>query len=282
MKTRNTNRFAITRWLAAVFAGLFLFAASAADLTVIDLQHRRADEVIPILRPLVGSDVALSGIDYKLLVRGNGADVARIRDALSVIDRAPKQLLVSVRYSGSPARNDSNIGVGGTVDNRGAQVVVRGGTTISTASDDSISSVRVLEGNGARIATGQSVPVVTPIIMTSQSGNQSASAAVVLGTATDYREISSGFNVMPRVNGDRVLLDIAARQERPADLGSGSATVQRASTTISGRLGEWIELGGVSSSTSEQRSGVSIGSGSQRITTQSDQRSIAVKVELVQ
>jgi len=102
------------------------------------------------------------------------------------------------------------------------------------------------------------------------------------GVAMEYRELSSGFDVLPRLNGDRVLLDIATQQERTTDQGRAATAMQRASTTVAGRLGEWIELGGVTSSLSEQSSGVSLSGGASRVSTQSDQRTIAVKVEQVE
>jgi type II secretory pathway component GspD/PulD (secretin) len=260
--------------------------ARAADLTVIDLHNRTAEEMLPILKPLVGPDVALSGIDYKLLVRGDGSEVARVREALAVLDKAPRQLLISVRYDGQPQNKATDVGVAGTINNDGSQIAVRGKSTLHTASDSNVSTVRVLEGNGAHISTGQSVPVVAALMLPSRGGRQN----VVAGMTTDYRELTSGFDVLPRVNGDRVVLDISTQQERAADVGQvnsgqsighSSAVVQRATTTIAGRIGEWIELGGVTSSITEQRTGISTGGASHRLSTQSDQRTIAVKVEQV-
>ncbi len=256
---------------------LAAFRVSAAELTIIDLKHRTADEVLPVLRPLVGSDVSLSGADYKLLVRGDAREIARVREALAVLDRAQRQLMISVRYDASPQNNVGELGVTGTASQRGSQIVVRGGTTTSTMRDNNVSSVRVLEGNAAHIATGQSVPVVTAVMLPSRSGRHPVGA----GAITDYRELTSGFNVVPRVNGDRVMLDISTQEQRATDLGSGSATVQRTTSTIAGQLGEWIELGGVTSSISEQSTSVGIGGGTRRVNTQSDQRTIAVKVEQV-
>lgn len=272
---------------SSLFAALVLclqaLSAGAADLAIIDLQHRSAAEVLPVLRPLVGADVALSGTDYKLIVRGNPADVARIREALAVIDRAPKQLLVSVRYTGSPnsntsefsagaLRNRSNTANGESANER--QIIAHGGVTTSTASDSNVSSVRVLEGNGAHIATGQSVPVITAYRVS--SGNRPGA-----GIAADYRELTTGFDVLPRVNGARIMLDISTQQQSTTDLSSSSAAVHYTTTTIAGRLGEWIELGGVASSFTEQGVNVNANGGTRRTTTQSDQRTVMVKVEQV-
>jgi type II secretory pathway component GspD/PulD (secretin) len=155
---------------------------------------------------------------------------------------------------------------------------VRAETSTRTATDSNVSSVRVLEGNGAHISTGQSVPLVTAALWAPRSNHQSG----VAGVTMDYHEFTSGFDVLPRINGDRVILDISTQQERTTNSGQGSAAVQRATTTLSGRLGEWIELGGVTSSGYEQSTGIGIGGGVHSTTTQRDQRTIEVKVEQVE
>jgi hypothetical protein len=55
---------------------------------------------------------------------------------------------------------------------------------------------------------------------------------------TVVQELTSGFDVIPRVSGDRVQVEVAQQRETPA-------SYQRATTTASGRLGEWFELGSV-------------------------------------
>jgi type II secretory pathway component GspD/PulD (secretin) len=250
-----------------------IITATAAELVFIDLRNRTAEELLPILRPMAGS-ASLSGADYKLFVRGEPADVARIREMLAVLDKAPQQLMVSVRYSTSAQKNHTDIRGAGTISNQGSNVALSGKAVRSTADDGTTASVRVLEGNGAHISTGQSVPVVSSFLVASRNGKGGTT-----GFATDYRELSTGFNVVPRVNGDRVVLEISAQQQNLSGNGAGSASTQRTTTTLAGKIGEWIELGGVDDSFDEQRSGVGIAGGSQRTATRSDRRAIAVKVE---
>jgi hypothetical protein len=67
---------------------------------------------------------------------------------------------------------------------------------------------------------------------------------------TQYRDVDSGFYVTPRVHGDSVTLEISAANDRVVDPATGASSIQRVQTVVSGRLGEWIELG----ATGEQRS----------------------------
>ena len=258
------------KFVATAFLALLLARDGvAAELTVIDLRNRTATELMPVLQPLV-PQATLTGMDYKLFVRGSDDDLARVREALAVLDRAPRQLLVSVRYAAMPSQRQDTLGVSGTVSNRGAQIVVGGQTTTRTASDANVSSVRVLEGNAAHIATGQSIPVVTAMLITPRA------AAQELG----YRDLASGFTVLPRVSDTRVILEITTQQERAVD-SSGNVGVQRAATTLTGALDQWIELGHIGESGQSKQTVLGVGAVSST-TTASDQRSFAVKVTVVE
>ena len=70
------------------------------------------------------------------------------------------------------------------------------------------------------------------------------------------RDIVSGFYAIPRVNGDTVFLEISTQRDTPGNFGPGSANVNRTSSTVQGKLGQWIEIGGVSQSSSSESSGI--------------------------
>ena len=148
--------------------------------------------------------------------------------------------------------------------------------TRSLNDDRNTQSVQVLEGNSAFINFGQSVAVP----------QQQVTRTIVGGTVVDrvssgveYRDVKSGFYVLPRLSGDMVTLDINPQRDTLAapeqNLPQGSVNIQRAATTVAGRLGEWIELGGITQSVSNQQSMIL---GSTRETS-SDNRRILVKVE---
>ena len=244
-------------------------ARSAEPLTIIDLRNRTAEEVLPVLRPLAGPDVSISGVDYRLLVRGSPDAIAQIREAVAVLDRAQRQLRVSVRYLTEADRANSGVRI--NADN--GAVSVGAGSSVRTAADAAVSSVQVLEGTSASISDGASTPIVTAAW--SGTRPRGGSTGAVLG----YRETTSGFTVTPRVNGDRVFLDIASQQQRIAGSANAGASAQSIVTTLSGKFGEWIELGGVSESGSAASNDVAPTGGSLRVGTQSDRRTIEVKVD---
>ena len=257
------------RPLAWVLLSVYLIACPvpAQSLEVIDLKYRTAAEVIPILQPLLEQGGALTGQDYKLFVRASPANVRQLRTALAQIDRKPNQLVVSVRRSTQQEMEHERAQVSGTVSNRGGEVSVH--ATDSDAHDrrDGVASVQVIEGSSAFISSGSDVPIVTAV---AAGGGRRPWAAA----ATDYRNVSSGFVVTPRVNGQTVVLDIEQQDQRVVN---GNVQTQHLTTQVSGTLGEWIQLGGISESASTQQRGIL----SRQYSTQSDERSIWLKVQSV-
>jgi hypothetical protein len=108
--------------------------------------------------------------------------------------------------------------------------------------------LRVSEGSAAFIATGADAPETYRHFSAGVGGVQQT-----LGTA--YRPHRSGFYAAPRITGERVSLDISPFAEHP-DAVSGDYSVQNAVTRLTGRLGEWIEVGGVTQAADENRQAI--------------------------
>jgi type II secretory pathway component GspD/PulD (secretin) len=267
--------------LAAIVLALagsgFATPSLAQSLEIIDLHNRTAQEVIPVLQPILEPGGALSGQDYKLFVRASAANVAQLRAVLAQIDRPSRQLLVSVRVGSSQEIERDQAAVSGTVRTGDASVsvnepprsssgvAVQATSAASRSNGEGISSVQVMEGNSAFIATGTDVPVVTAIA--GGVGRRSWVAG-----ATEYRGLSSGFVVTPRVNGGQVVLAI---EQHSDNLRGGAIETQQLTTQVAGALGRWILLGGVNES---EATGGSTILGRQ-YATRSDARTIWVKVE---
>ena len=264
-------------WLALLLCSL-VAAVGAQSLEVIDLKHRRAEELIPVLQPLLEPGGALTGQDYKLFVRASATNVAQLRQALAQLDRQPRQLFVSVRRSTQQEIEREGASVAGTVRSGDAAVAVNeprrssSGVTVR-ATDDStndrsvgVASVQVLEGNAAFISSGTSVPIVTAV---AGGGGRRPWAAA----ASSYRNVGSGFLVTPRVANTEVVLEIEQQDEQ---LRNGNIRTQSLSTQVRGPIGAWLALGDISESSRSTRSGTL----SREYATRADQRSIWVKVEL--
>lgn len=210
---------------------LLLFALSAhaqQSLEVIALRHRTADQVLDTLRPLVEPGGTLTGQGNQLIVRVSPANLAEIRRALDVIDRPQRRLQVSVRFDDALEASRRDLEVGGSVGNRGARIEGRAQDTQRSLNERVDQRVQTLDGGRATIFTGQSRPVRQRQLIQTPAG-------VVSQEVTVVQETTSGFEVVPRVSGNRVTMAIYSSR-------AGGTT---ASSTASGPLGEWFELGSV-------------------------------------
>lgn len=239
--------------------------AQAQSLEIIDLKYRTAPEVIPVLQPLVEPGGALSGADYKLFVRASAANVAQLKRALAQIDKEPRQLTVSVRRATRQTIEHEAIGGTAVISNQGSRVTVHATDGSVSGQDSSVSSVLVMEGGSAFISTGQSVPFVTAV---AAGGRRPWAAA-----STTYRDVSSGFLVTPRINADRVTLDISQQAQQMRG-NSSTIQTQNIDTQVTGAIGQWIALGGVSESAQTQGSGIA----SHRYATQDSDVQVWVRV----
>lgn len=234
------------------FLMLVLFVVPAAlaqgTLEVILLRHRTVEQVLPVLRPLLESGGALSGQFNQLIVRTSPDNLAQIRAALDAIDQPARRLTISVRFDSAQDAARSGVQTDARISNRGSSADIRIQDSRSSLDERVDQRMQVLEGGQAYISTGES---------------------------RIYGQAGTGFAVMPRISGSNVTLDIATQQE--AFTRGGAIQGQRAVTTVSGRLGEWIELGGSGGTRVREESGILLS----RETRTADGRRIWVKVEEV-
>jgi len=271
--------------------------AQNSVLEVIALKYRTAEQVMPALKPLLAKDGTMSGLQNQLIIRTSLSSIADIKRALATIDAVPRRLMITVRQDAAVDRDRTTAEVSGRVAQGNATVIASGGgdgggvaemrrgddvlrgridNTRSLTTDNSTQTLQVLEGNSAFIRTGQSVLVpqqqVTRTVINGRIVEQFAGLS-------EYRDVMTGFYALPRLAGDRVTLEISPQRDTlvnpEQNLPPGSVNVQRAATTVSGRIGEWIELGGVVQGVANQQS-VMLGSTRE---TSSDNRRILLKVD---
>lgn len=282
----------------------FSMIAYANELEIINLKHRSAAELIPIIRPLLGSDEMVSGMNYQLILRASPRNIEQIKGLLDSIDTMPRRLKITVMQdvdsetaarltevsgslgmgrnarllvpAGVNAGSGASVSIGQGQDSVNARII----STRSLESDHNTQQLRVMEGNRARVASGQSVPVPQRQVVQTPWGTQ-------VTDTTQYQEVSSGFYVLPRVNGDQVTLEVSTQNDSLApnqvtvpnqNTGGYPVTrIQNTSSTVSGRLGEWINLGGLG-----QQGGLDHSTLNSRSSSHiNEQRNVLIKVEEV-
>jgi hypothetical protein len=236
--------------IVALLLGLLAVPAATSDeaVEILSLRYRTADEVLPVLEPLVEGRGAITGSGTQIFVRASAARIAEVKRALATLDTRPRDLWVSVRQASHRERSRT---FGG-----------------STSRDSAVQGVRTLDGRPAEITIGRDVAV------------HERGAVVTLGglAIVDdvwFETLGTGFSVIPRLLGERFSIDIVTRH---APAGERPRTEHELRTSVQGELGTWIEIGHVLEEHAQKRSGLLLERRSQSRGT----HSVEVKVELVE
>ena len=282
------------RFLQLIALVLLASAVLAESVSTIELQNRPAEEVIPIVEPMLGADDAISGQGFKIFLRSSPATLARVREMVAVLDKPAKVLQVSV-FQGSERElgslgvsahvqvesGDASVEVGAERDNEDAaggsvtyrtgkgSVKVNGISTQESLRDSPIHQPRVTKGTEAYIETGERIPY---FLGTAWRGDRTFAGSI------EYKDAMTGFYVLPRVRGDNVILEVNPYKSSRLDSGEDSFDTQSAGTTVTGRLGQWILVGGVTEQLERSQSTT----GTTVATENSRNTGIWIKADLVQ
>lgn len=247
-------------------------------IEVFELQARPLEEILPVIRPFAGPNGTVTGMGNSLVVSAAPARIREIRQLLTRLDRPPHRLLISVGNQGDSSARSSGYSASADIRVGDAQVGINSpGLPVddyrarlrlhdrnSQGARNSSYRVQALEGQPAFIRSGVRVPYY---------GKQYYPYP---RHTLQWQDVSSGFYVVPRLTGDTVTLEIQQHDDRPGRA-HGTIATQRAATVVRGRLGEWLELGGIDSG-SEQRLG---GLGQSRNAQASSTQQIQVRVECI-
>ena len=235
------NRRRLIHLAAGALLAPLAMQAHAQGLEIIRLRYRTVDQVLPVLQPLLEPGGTLSGHSGQLFLRASPANADEIKRVLETLDRPSRRLQISVRFDQNTSAASRNLAIGGTLGSQGSRIELSAQDAAGRSNERVDQRLQVVEGGRGVIFAGQSVDAV---------------------------DRASGFIVVPRLSGGMVQLEVSAQRQ-------AGDSFNQASSTVSGRLGEWFELGGTSSSLSQQGRGIASGARS----SGADARGIWVKVE---
>lgn len=233
-------------------------AAARPAMEVLPLENRSAEEVLPALQELLEPGATLTGSGNQLFLRASPRNRDEIKRALKALDTATRRLAIYVSQDRDGRGNDSGAG--------------QAWGTRSARAERGNQMVQTVDGGQAFIQVGRSLPVPLRQIVVGPGG-------AVASETTVYRDLGQGFYAQPKVKGQRVTVEITQQAESANPrYGHGGSDYQRLSTTVSGKLGEWMQLGGTGASAapaSDRRgNGFSVSTAEVK-----DNRSLWLKVE---
>ncbi|WP_342631266.1 secretin N-terminal domain-containing protein [Marinobacter alkaliphilus] len=259
--TERMTHSITTSLLALVFA-LFSTLALAQESRVYQLNNRTSADVANQIKELYQqAPVSISARGQQLVVRGEPGLLDEIGTLIESIDVPPVQMRISVRYRQDIGGKQSGGGV--TIsDNRADANVER--RTISTNSSTERQLV-VQDGQSAHITSGN----VRTLPFAVQGGRNPAAIL-------EQVETRSGFIVTPQAISDQTVeLNIVSFEEDPASI-QGYET-EALMTIRRVEPGQWVSLGGTSTSQSHRQDGITY-----RVTgNRSENQSVDVKVDIL-
>ena len=259
-------------------------AASAMITESFSLRHRPAEDLLPLVKPFLHPDGAITGSGYKIILKTTGSNLEQLKEIISELDVKLKTLQISISTDSKvfekqqqiSVTNDSGAmpgtsspGVQKIIVDKGAKhkVTTRVFSTDTRTNQPAAQHIRLLEGQWAMIRTGKAVPY------TERKTNPD-------GTITEtlhYQKRSSGFRVRAHTNGDIVYLTLRPDIEHASEEGGGQTVYQNIDTSITTYLNKWVEIGGSSIKSESSSQGLS-----HRTQRQHElERGMFVKVELI-
>ena len=240
------------------------------SLQIIDLKNRPADEVIPVIKPMLKPNDAITGTGFQLFIRTDANTLEEVTRLLQVMDKAPRNLIIKVRNNIDSSSKSTDFNTSGNYEigddvkvvvgdrppkDKGTKVRIN--NTKNRSKNNTEHMIRVIEGGQAFITAGEIRPYEHRTIIRHRHG-------VSVYDSVDYQDITSGFYVTPRLTGNgNVSLQVQPHYRNASDDYSftsdsyrGTVDVQEASTTVQAKLGEWIQIGGVDTDATSKDSGI--------------------------
>jgi len=250
--------------LSATFFCLLLSTTAVLAeqmFAIIALKHRHSDEIVKTVKPFLDKDGVITGKDYKLIVRTSSDNLKVIKTLVKNLDTKLRNLMITVsqerqqggqkysgKISGSASSGDIRVTTGNSKPlNDGLRARVH--STNSRDEQFATQRVQTIEGRAAFIQVGKLVPQGSRRIIDGRRG------ATVAEEVT-LQPVTTGFYVTPRIRGEQLLLDVSQNAESLNRHGGGQINVQSSQTQLTGKLGEWIEIGGADRTQSGTSSGI--------------------------
>lgn len=254
-------------WLLLFITSIFVPCISFADqndpLQIIDLKNRPADEIIPVIKPMLKPNDAITGTGFQLFIRTDAKTLEEVTRLLQVMDKAPRNLIIKVRNNLDSESNSTDFNTSGNYEIGDDVRVVVGdnppkdnGTKVrinsnrSSTDRDSEHMIRVIEGGQAFITAGKIRPYEHRTIIKHSHG-------VSIYDSVNYQDVTSGFYVTPRLTGNgNVSLQVQPHYRTINEENTGTIDVQEADTTVETKLGEWVQIGGIDTDAKSKDGGI--------------------------
>jgi len=234
---------------ALLFLSISVCSAAALEFKIITLHHRFAEDLLPVIQPIVGNEGTATAMQNNLISRTSPEKMAEIEKLIANLDSPRQNLKITINRQNTSlsARNSieasGNKRIGKTVISTGSypprqndslRIGIENNQNIS--SGNSSQFLQVLDGESAFISVGQSIPYTSEWITLTRR-------YISVQHSTEFADISTGFAVRPRSIGNQIELEITPRFAQLNQ--KGLIDFDMLKTVIRADRGEWINIGGI-------------------------------------
>lgn len=242
-------------WLAGFMLGLHCTPVSVtpcyALLAIIQIDHSDPVDMTNAVSVLLSPEGTLS-FDRRtrsLIVNDTPQVIAQVKELVERLDRPSPGLKIRVRLDKNRVKRTRELAVDGRVSGPGWSAGTKGreedGIDVTFkqekagARHESEYVVKGQSGRAAYIVTGRDIPFTSRWVSVCDSFGGCRNQ-------TTYQRVETGFEVLPVVRGQRVLVSITPRISSYA---AGIIRFAGAATQITVPFGRWVDIGMVAGST---------------------------------
>ncbi|MDP3210215.1 secretin N-terminal domain-containing protein [Methylotenera sp.] len=232
-----------------IMLSISLASDAASEFKIFTLQHRFAEDILPTIQAIVGSNGTTSAIQNQLIVRTDSQTMIEVEQTIATLDTARENLKIRVKRQNNMTGSSNNASVKGRTrignveiqtgndSRRGRDGVNLGLENNQTRSQQSSEQfIQVADGAPAYISIGESVPYTSEWVLLTQR-------YAVKQTNTEFIEIGTGFTVRARSIGRQVELDITPTFSKLKQY--GRLEFEQLTSTVMVERNEWVNIGGI-------------------------------------
>ncbi len=239
MQTIKLVGYVLLCWL-----GLYARCGMAADLQVkvVRLHLHTAEQVIPLIKPLLVAEGVVTGSQNTLIIKTTRQNLTQVQNVLDELERPPQALLISLSYGYPPADD-------------GQQVIT---TSAKQQQPESIQQLRTLDGEEGFVGTTREVRIVDRMGVMNLSANSMATPAEKIDASSSptsslsaaqvemsHKKLRTGFYVKPLLMADEHVKLILRQQAQQLSRDNSQATNgSDMQTTLVIPLNQWVSLRG--------------------------------------
>src|SRR6185295_5692574 len=131
---------------------------------------RPAEDLVSVVRPLVGADGSVTAFGSRLIVKAQPRALREIKELVARLDVAPRSLMITVRQSRDADTSGRSASGNVTAERRDARGTTKTTTRVTGAfgqgstseQGQDVQQLRALEGHPSLIRLGKEVPTPVP------------------------------------------------------------------------------------------------------------------------